>query len=202
MFNSLKESSEECTEPVFFCNAPEKDAIVFVFRCRGEEWLRAEGLMRQRRRKRGEPEPDLKVTPLPKPEPTEEAVPANEVLTGGAEVMRRRTPRPTGQGESDTPHDLIVLERSRKIPRRSGNSSLHQSSAEGSSGPKMKVEEDNVKIEDLKVCDNLTRIMLFLPLICVPGGGRGAGRANLQARKEEGKSSGENGHFPGPKNWE
>ena len=112
LFNSLKESSEECVEPVFFCEAPDEGALVFIFQCREEKWLQAKGVMRKPRRKRGELEP-----------------------------------------------------------------------AEGSPGPKMKVEESSsalgikeeagevkVKIEDPEVCDSVIR-MLFLPLICVPGRG-------------------------------
>jgi len=101
LFNSLKKSSEKCTGSVFFCEELEEHPLVFMFQCRGEEWLQAEGVMRKPRRKRGELEP-----------------------------------------------------------------------AEGSPGPKMKVEEPSsalgikeeageVKIEDLEVCDSLTR-MVFL----------------------------------------
>jgi len=78
LFNSLGEPSEEFAEQTFFCITPDEDALEFVFRCRGEEWLRAKGIMRP---KRGRPEPvkDLEVAPLPKPEPMEEVIPANEV---------------------------------------------------------------------------------------------------------------------------
>ena len=125
--DSLKESEEECMGPVFYCTAPDEDALLFGFMCRTEEWLRAEGIVRKRRRQRGEPEPveDLEPPPPPKPEPVEEVVPANEVLgrvnseaspppkpepvrevvpanevpMGGAEVtsITQPTPHPRGQ---------------------------------------------------------------------------------------------------------
>jgi len=123
LFNSLGESSEECMEPVFFCTA--SDVLVFVFQCRGEEWLRAKGLMRPLRRKRGEPEPvrGLEVAPLPKPEPMEEVIPANEVqVASTAESLPQPLPlTPLDYIDEGQEDGSITLERPQKIPRHSGN---------------------------------------------------------------------------------
>lgn len=74
--NRSEETSRKCTDPVFWGNSPYDDALAFVFKCRAEEWLQAEGLVRKRRRQRGEQElvEDLEVGPLPKPEPVEETI--------------------------------------------------------------------------------------------------------------------------------
>ena len=127
--------------------------------------------------------------PLPKPEPVEEAVYADDALMGGVEVSSttgplpsprsptplsyaddkpvvqggketRPTPRATGQEQPrPAPPNSIVLERPRKVPRRSGNlrftikdetqlaaigtHSIHDRShvQEDYSGSKVKVEE-------------------------------------------------------------
>lgn len=84
------ESSGECTEPTFWCEPLSyEDVLTFVFHCRSEDWLQAEGFIRKRRRQRGEPEPaeDSEVEPLPKPEPVEEAVNTNDIPMGGGEVI-------------------------------------------------------------------------------------------------------------------
>ena len=178
-FNSLKESSEECTEPVFLNEIQRDGSVVFVFKCRSEEWLQAKGIIRKRRRRRGDPEPveDLDGSPPPKPEPVEEKVPTNIVPTGGAEVAPNTRPSPrsptplsyadeeeaaergemthiTSQPTAPTLSDFVTLERPQKIPRRSGGftSTIDRSPTEGSSRPKMKVEEDGlvpkVKVEE------------------------------------------------------
>jgi len=147
MLNRLKESSEECTESVFWSVSPAEDALVFVFACRAEEWLRAEGIIHKRRRQRGKQEPaeDPEVKSLPKPDPAEEVAP-----TGGAETlsttafppqpqsptplsyadeepaaqhggMALPTSQPTGQEEQQPTQSVFIpeLQRPRKIPRRS-----------------------------------------------------------------------------------
>jgi len=169
LFNRLKESSEECAYPVFF-STPTEDSLAFEFQCRAEEWLQAEGIMRKRRRQRGEQElvEDLGVSPLPKPEPVEEALPANEVLMGGAETLsttrsppRPRSPTPLSYADEELAAQRGELQRPRKIPRRSlrnftiatngetqstvtGVHSIHQAPAEGGPGPKVKVEKDGL----------------------------------------------------------
>ena len=132
------EPSEECTQPAFWCEPSREDDLEFLFNCRSEEWLQAEGFMRKRRRQRGEPEPaeDSEVEPLPKPEPVEEAVNANDISVGegdsatsttgfpfqlGKKAQGSTLP-PTGQERlQPTPSDFIILERPQKYPRRSGN---------------------------------------------------------------------------------
>lgn len=128
LFNSLGEPSEECTESTFICITPDKDALEFVFRCRGEEWLQAKGLIRPPRRKRGEPEPveNLDVAPLPKPEPMEEVIPANEVqVASTAGSLPQPSPltslTPLSYIDEEEEHDSMTPEQPQKIPRHSGN---------------------------------------------------------------------------------
>ena len=84
LIHSLKNSSEQCTEPVFWSKADD-DALLFVFRCRSKEWLQAEGIMQKPRRQRGEPDPeeDPGVSSLPKPEPQEDVVPPRKRMKTG-----------------------------------------------------------------------------------------------------------------------
>lgn len=146
----LGEPSEECTQPIFVGDLAYEDALKFVFQCRAEEWLQAEGYIRKRRRQGGDPGPveDPRVEPFPKPEPVEEAIHVNEIVMDGLEAIpaagsppRSRPPiyadegpvaqpretthsalRPTGQEETRAEPDFITLERPRKIAKRSGNS--------------------------------------------------------------------------------
>src|SRR5579872_6297147 len=88
----LKKSSEKCTDPVLWSHYDSEGSegsLSFVFQCRSEAWLQAEGIMRKRRRRRGDPEPveDLEVPYLPKREPEEEVVPANRVSSDGPEII-------------------------------------------------------------------------------------------------------------------
>lgn len=105
--NRAEESLEECTEPVFLAvtedDDDDKDTLRFVFKCRADEWLQAEGLIRKSRRQRGKPEQaeDQEMKPLPKPEPLEEVVPTGEVLAGGMGVSSPAGPPP--QPRSSTP---------------------------------------------------------------------------------------------------
>lgn len=178
--NRLKELSTECTELVFWTTTLDEDGLCFVFECRSGNWLQAEGIIRKRRRRGGDPESadDSEVLLPPKPEPSEEVVPANQ--KPGAQNKRGAQPtaRRTGQEPRSTSSDSAILERPRKIPKRSGNStptpncetdgpaaargpSVPQSTARGSSKSKIKVEEDDptpevkeeigeVKLDDLK----------------------------------------------------
>lgn len=125
LFNSLGESSEECMEPVFFCTASNEDTLTFVFRCRGEEWLRAKGIMPPLRQKRGKPGSveSLEVAPLPKPEPMEDVIPANEVQvasTSGS-LPQPLSPTPLDYIDGGQEDDSITLGQLQKIPRHSGN---------------------------------------------------------------------------------
>ena len=167
--NRLKESSTECTEPVFWTTTSDEDGLCFVFQCRSGNWLQAEGIIRKRRRRRGDPEPadDSEVIPLPKPEPSEEVVPANKKPV----AQNKRGAQPTSP-------DSAILERPRKISKRYGNFTstpdrepdkpaatrgpfVPQSTAQGSSRSKIKAEEvdstpetkeeiGDVKLNDLK----------------------------------------------------
>jgi len=87
--NRLEGFSEECTGAYFCGDESEGETINFVFKCRAEGWLQAEGLIRKRRRRSGElePEGDLGVEPLPKPEPAEEEIHANEFPTSGVRAI-------------------------------------------------------------------------------------------------------------------
>jgi len=190
--NRVEESPEECTEPMFWSVASEKDFLLFIFKCRADEWLQAEGLIRKRRRQGGEPEPAEDQETKPKPEPLVEVIPTGEVLAGGMSTAES-PPRPQTQtplSSTDEPgvkrgdkahpisqpkeqeqastSDSTTLERPRKIPRRSGNStatnvsktrpavtatrSIQRSPAEGAGlGSKVKAEEDglpDVKMEE------------------------------------------------------
>lgn len=75
--NSLKASTEECTQPVFWSVTGNEDVLLFKFQCRSKEWLQAQGIMRRSRRPRNEPDPvgDLEILAMPKHEPQEDAVP-------------------------------------------------------------------------------------------------------------------------------
>lgn len=73
----------------FYCSELRGEDLSFVFLCRSEELLRAEGIMGKRRRQRGEPElvEILEVSPSPKPEPVDEIVPPDEVPADREEVI-------------------------------------------------------------------------------------------------------------------
>ena len=170
LVNRLEESSEECTEPMFL-GVPNGDVLKFIFQCRAEEWLQAEGFISRRRRQRGDPGPveDSEVKPLPKPEPVEEAVNTNDAPMGGVEAMftgsplQSRPPTPLSyinedpvvqQGEKAHPtsQPTGVQSTSSKIQLSVvWAHSAHQSPVEGSSRSKVKVEEEdlkpNVKVE-------------------------------------------------------
>ena len=114
-------------------------ALAFVFECRSEEWLEAEGLIRKRRHQRGEPEPveGQETKPLQKPEPLEEVIP---------------------------PYDSTLIERPRKIAKLSGNKGVslgpkvkeesedglvNVKMEEGGSVPKIKEEVEEIKVSKL-----------------------------------------------------
>jgi len=151
--NRTKKSPKECSVQVLhsFGGMSRGSGLPFVFKCRAEEWLRAEGIILKRRRQGGKPElVEDSVSPLPKPEPEEAVVPADGALMGGVEVPSTGSPpqpqsptplsyadeepaaqhgerthptlQSTGQEEQQsTPSDFVILERPQKIPRRSGN---------------------------------------------------------------------------------
>ena len=148
LFNRLKGSPKICKETVFTCtDLEDEDTLSFVFQCRSEEWLRAEGIVRKRRRRREKPKPaeDSEGSPLPKSEPVEEVVPADGVPAGGVEMIptTRSPPRllsmtPLSYADEEsltqhgeradhtlyptlTPPDFVTLEPPRKISKRSGN---------------------------------------------------------------------------------
>ena len=144
---------------------------MFTFFCRSEALLQAKGRIPRSRRKGGvEPAEEPEVSPLPKPEPVEEEVPASEVLAGRTTTLsvvrppsRRRSPTPP----SLTDEDLSILERPRKIPRRSGcfastggsgvvsaggNSLPSQVKLESDPVPKVEEEVGELKVNELKVC--------------------------------------------------
>ena len=189
MENRSEVPAEDCTEgagELFFGTVPEEDALIFTFFCRSEAWLQAKGMIRRSRRKGGvEPAEEPEVSPLPKPEPVEEEVPAREVLAGRTTTLsavrpppRRRSPTPP----SYTNEDPSILERPRKIRRRSGrfestggsgtvttggnNLPSQAKLEEGGSVPKIKGEARELKVNELgglKVCATPTRVQ-FLPL--------------------------------------
>jgi len=105
----LKGSLEEWTQPFIRGDRLEDKALWFVFKCRGEDWLRAEGLIRKHRHQRGELElvEDLEVEPLPKPELTEEEIYANGFSTDGVGGVSNTG---SSQSQSPTPPSYIGKE--------------------------------------------------------------------------------------------
>lgn len=199
LINRSEAYAEECTEQIFFGRS--LDALAFIFMCRSEEWLQAEGIARKPRRKgRAEPAED---STLPKPEPIEEVTPIRDITGGNKPAVgsKERTRPVLKRTRADS---VAPLERAHKIPKRSKNSRISTPTGngaaekdsqwsklkaeEGSSGLKVKEEMTEVKVEDLeetKVRAGSTQIFVF-PLMC--GKGHEQGLPSQKGRKSSTRS--------------
>lgn len=106
----LEQPSGECTGRIFHGEIRLEDTFNFIFKCRAEEWLQAEGYLRKRRRQRGAPElaEEPEEEPPLKPEPMEEVIHFDEVPMGGAGPIstagsppRPRSPTPLSYGDEE-----------------------------------------------------------------------------------------------------